>query len=233
MVPSSVIARLLPLVLLVNADPRKYTGLTGINGGVTIVAEYDNHSLNLNYKCQQGGAGDTSGKVVKNRPLRRGQEPILLNIEEEAIIELVPSGGSPNAAFEDFKRECGGSFGKWSQKDENIRIFETSEKELMIGFLGKNFYLLRGEAPYPVGNYHLTDHKEVKLVGRDKRFEIEIDGEVILAPLEPVAITNRNHRLVNVLAVEYARNKDSLVSVEWGKFLKKYGKPTYIPQAIL
>lgn len=29
---------------------------------------------------------------------------------------------------------------------------------------------------------------------------------------------------MNVLAVEYARNKDSLVSVEWGKFLKKYGK---------
>lgn len=156
MVPSSVIARLLPLVLLVNADPRKYTGLTGINGGVTIVAEYDNHSLNLNYKCQQGGAGDTSGKVVKNRPLRRGQEPILLNIEEEAIIELVPSGGSPNAAFEDFKRECGGSFGKWSQKDENIRIFETSEKELMIGFLGKNFYLLRGKL-YVVNSIWFVD----------------------------------------------------------------------------
>ncbi|KAF4729346.1 hypothetical protein FOZ63_006402 [Perkinsus olseni] len=125
-----------------------------------------------------------------------------------------------------FNETCGEKYGHIKEDAILLLLPKVTDELLYLNFLGKVSVLARGQAPFPVGRFHLDGNQEVTFRGEggpESTITLGERGMKTVVTLRPEMITDANDRLINELARDALRNV-SVFREPWRAFLREYGR---------
>ncbi|KAF4728854.1 hypothetical protein FOZ63_008486, partial [Perkinsus olseni] len=125
-----------------------------------------------------------------------------------------------------FNETCGEKYGQIGDDAVLLLLPKVTDDLLYLSFLGKVSVLARGQAPFPVGRFHLDGNEGVTFRGEggpESTITLGERGMKTVVSLSPWTSADTNDRLINVMARDALRNV-SVFREAWRAFLREYGR---------